>query len=61
MSAMTFNLLGNGPATILPNSILPAGTYQVQYEKQMYPLCIRGYVPNKERLFEAIFCIKENA
>ena len=39
-SAMTFNLLGNGPATILADKKLPAGTYCVQYEKKMQTLNI---------------------
>ena len=30
-SAMTFNLLGNTHATILPETKLPQGVYQVQY------------------------------
>lgn len=62
-SAMTFNLLGDGPAKILPNSSLPTATYQVQYEKQMYPLRIRGYAPANLDVFlsnetekTAIFC-----
>ena len=37
-SAMTFNLLGNGNADILPNGVFPAGSYSIEYEKQMYTL-----------------------
>ena len=36
-SAMTFNLLGDGPA-VIKGSHLPQGAYQVQYEKQMFTL-----------------------
>ena len=61
-SAMTFNLLGNEPATILTDDILPHGTYDVQYEKQMYtvkkgsnPANLDAFLSN-ERDKTAIFC-----
>ena len=61
-SAMTFNLLGNEPATILTDDILPRGTYDVQYEKQMYtvkkgsnPANLDAFLSN-ERDKTAIFC-----
>ncbi|MBE6662912.1 MAG: hypothetical protein E7602_00240 [Ruminococcaceae bacterium] len=34
-SAMTFNLFGNDSVSILPEGILPQGTYTVEYEKQL--------------------------
>jgi hypothetical protein len=37
-SAMTYNLLGNGPIEIAGNDDFPSGNYQLQYEKQMYTL-----------------------
>lgn len=61
-SAMTYNLLGDGPATILPSSALPAGTYQVQYEKQMCTLRLGGNPANldaflsNEKEQTTIFC-----
>ena len=61
-SAMTFNLLGNDPAVILLNPWLPAGTYQVQYEKQMRTLDIRSNPANLDAFLSnedektAIFC-----
>lgn len=61
-SAMTFNLLGDGPAHISTNEYLPAGAYQVQYEKQMYTLNMGSNPANldaflsNEREKNAIFC-----
>ena len=37
-SAMTFNLLGNEPITVIKDEILPCGVYDVEYEKKMYIL-----------------------
>jgi hypothetical protein len=37
-SAMTFNLLGNDPAVITEDRLLPAGVYDVQYEKKIYTI-----------------------
>ena len=61
-SAMTFNLLGNEPATILTDDILPRGTYDVHYEKQMYtvkkgsnPANLDAFLSN-ENDKTAIFC-----
>ena len=61
-SAMTFNLLGNEPATILTNDVLPHGTYNVQYEKQMYtvnkgsnPANLDAFLSNESDK-TAIFC-----
>lgn len=61
-SAMTFNLLGNEPSTILTDDILPRGTYDVQYEKQMYtvkkgsnPANLDAFLSN-EKDKTAIFC-----
>ena len=61
-SAMTFNLLGNEPATILTDDILPHGTYDVQYEKQMYtvkkgsnPANLDAFLSNEDDK-AAIFC-----
>ena len=61
-SAMTFNLFGNDPATILTDDVLPRGTYDVQYEKQMYTIN-KGSNPanldaflNNESEQTAIFC-----
>lgn len=61
-SAMTFNLLGNEPVTIQTGENLPGGTYEVQYEKQMYTLKT-GKIPANLDAFlsndsdkTAIFC-----
>ena len=61
-SAMTFNLLGNGTTTISTSAILPAGTYQVQYEKQMHtvnkgsnPANLDAFLSNEDKKV-AIFC-----
>ena len=61
-SAMTFNLLGNEPATILTDDFLPCGTYDVQYEKQMYtvnkgsnPANLDAFLSNESDK-TAIFC-----
>ena len=61
-SAMTFNLLGNETATILTNDVLPHGTYNVQYEKQMYtvkkgssPANLDAFLSNEQNK-TAIFC-----
>ena len=60
-SAMTFNLLGDGPAVIKGNR-LPQGAYQVQYEKQMFtlgrsisPANLDAFLSNEQRK-TAIFC-----
>lgn len=37
-SAMTYNLLGNGPVIVKENSIIGSGTYRLQYEKQLETL-----------------------
>ena len=37
-SAMTFNLLGNEPITVVNDEILPHGVYDVEFEKRMYVL-----------------------
>lgn len=62
-SAMTFNLLGDGPAVILPGGRLPEGAYQIQYEKKMYTLQKRGCGPanldaflSNEANKTALFC-----
>ena len=61
-SAMTFNLLGNESATILTDEVLPHGTYDVQYEKQMYtvkkgsnPANLDAFLSNESDK-TAIFC-----
>lgn len=61
-SAMTFNLLGNEPSTILTDDILPRGIYDVQFEKQMYtvkkgsnPANLDAFLSN-EKDKTAIFC-----
>lgn len=60
-SAMTFNLLGDGPAVIKGNH-LPQGAYQLQYEKQMFtlgrsvsPANLDAFLSNEQRK-TAIFC-----
>jgi hypothetical protein len=61
-SAMTFNLLGNGPATILADKKLPAGNYCVQYEKKMQTLNIGSGPANLDAFLSnaasktAVFC-----
>jgi hypothetical protein len=61
-SAMTFNLLGNTQATILPEKQLPQGVYQVQYEKQMYTINLGSGPANLDAFLSnessktAIFC-----
>lgn len=61
-SAMTFNLLGNGPAFIKLGSDLPIDAYQVQYEKQMRTLDMRSNPANLDAFLsngsdkKAIFC-----
>ena len=61
-SAMTFNLLGNDPAVIPENRLLPAGTYDVQYEKKMYTICAGDHPANLDAFLSseadrtAIFC-----
>ena len=37
-SAMTFNLLGNEPVTVINDKILPCGVYDVEFEKRMHTL-----------------------
>lgn len=60
-SAMTFNLLGDGPA-VIKGKHLPQGAYQVQYEKQMYTLNIGSNPANLDAFLSseltktAIFC-----
>lgn len=61
-SAMTFNLLGNEPTTILTDDILPCGTYNVQFEKKMYtigkgsnPANLDAFLSNEDNK-TAIFC-----
>ena len=61
-SAMTFNLLGNGPAVIVPGSALPAGAYQVEFEKQLltqntgkFPANLDAFLSNESARI-AIFC-----
>lgn len=61
-SAMTFNLLGNDPVTINSDTPIPRGTYDVQYEKQMYTIR-KGSNPSNLDAFlsdvdnkTAIFC-----
>jgi hypothetical protein len=61
-SAMSFNLLGNGPAVIPEDCALPAGTYELQYEKKMFTICAGKYPANlyvflsNESSKTAIFC-----
>lgn len=61
-SAMTFNLLGNKPIAITSGALIPHGTYDVQYEKQMYtikrgsnPANLDAFLSNKLGR-TAIFC-----
>lgn len=61
-SAMTFNLLGNGPAVIDAGGKLPAGAYQVEFEKQLltqntgrFPANLDAFLSN-ESAKTAIFC-----
>lgn len=61
-SAMTYNLLGNGPVEIVENDHLSAGSYQLQYEKQMYTLNMGSKPANLDAFLSngrertAIFC-----
>jgi len=61
-SAMTFNLLGNDPAVIPEDRFLPAGVYDVQYEKKMYTICAGDHPANLDAFLSneadktAIFC-----
>lgn len=61
-SAMTYNLLGNGPIEIAGSDDLPSGNYQLQYEKQMYTLNMGSNPANldaflsNENARTAIFC-----
>ena len=61
-SAMTFNLLGDGPVTVPASGALPSGTYCVQYEKQMKTLNIGSGPANLDAFLSseteknAIFC-----
>lgn len=61
-SAMTFNLLGNDPITVMPDALIPYGQYDVQYEKQMYtvrkgsnPANLDAFLSNKLGK-TAVFC-----
>lgn len=61
-SAMTFNLLGNAPVTIVSDLLIPHGTYEVEYEKQMYtvkrgsnPANLDAFLSNKPDK-TAVFC-----
>lgn len=61
-SAMTFNLLGNGSVTISSGDVLPRGTYEVEYEKQMCtvskgskPANLDAFLSNEDKKI-AIFC-----
>lgn len=61
-SAMTFNLLGNDTVIISSDTFIPHGTYEIQYEKQMYTVK-RGSNPANLDAFlsdevgkTAIFC-----
>ena len=61
-SALTFNLLGNNPVKILPDNILPSGTYNITYEKRMHSLALRSAVAHLDAFLSdkenktAIFC-----
>ena len=61
-SAMTYNLLGDGPIEIVQGYSLPHGFYQVQYEKQMYTLNMGSKPANLDAFLSneyeqtAIFC-----
>ena len=61
-SAMSFNLLGNGPVVIPEDYALPAGTYELQYEKKMFTICAGKYPANLDVFLSdessktAIFC-----
>ena len=61
-SAMTYNLLGNGPVEMIGNGDLPGGNYQLQYEKQMYTLNMGSKLANldaflsNENARTSIFC-----
>lgn len=61
-SAMTYNLLGDGPAEIVRDTPLPMGFYQVQYEKQMYTLNMNSNPANLDAFLSneqektSIFC-----
>ena len=61
-SAMTFNLLGKDPVTVPTGKGLPGGTYEVQYEKQMYTLKTAKIPANLDAFLSneadktAIFC-----
>ena len=61
-SALTFNLLGNDPAVIPGDHLLPSGVYDVQYEKKLYTICAGKYPANLDAFLSneadktAIFC-----
>lgn len=61
-SAMTYNLLGDGPVEITWEDFLPKGFYQIQYEKQMYTLNMGSKPANLDAFLSnecertAIFC-----
>ena len=61
-SAMSFNLLGNGPVVIPEDYALPAGAYELQYEKKMFTICAGTYPANLDAFLSdessktAIFC-----
>lgn len=61
-SAMSFNLLANGPAIIMEGNALPAGTYELQYEKKMFTITAGKHPANLDVFLTdesgrtAIFC-----
>lgn len=61
-SAMTFNLLGNGPVRLNGDNLLPKGTYTVEFERQLPTLAGNPHPANLDALLvsedagTAIYC-----
>lgn len=55
-SALTVNLLGNNSIFFKKNSLIPAGEYSIEYEKQLRTLNVKGKPAN---LDAKLLCVEE--